>query len=394
MTEPLTITLKTLTPLWTGGADQTSDRLHVTGLMGSLRWWYEALVRGLGGYACDPTSENPDARCAFDSKAYEKARAEKRDDAEAIREGLKKVCPVCHLFGATGWARLFQLQPVSVPTTELHFRTSLPMNKSWLKRVFGGESQSIDARRVPYGNLIFQIVTRRYDTDYALSQLGLVFRFAEMYGGLGARLQHGFGQVGLTLPSKMINLTMNDAPNQLVTRLKSEGWRSHGPQVETPFTLSNFLSLDYVLSGSSLSDFTRDNAHIGNPQKGRESSYLPCAFDLRYKGKGKFGMRRWLEDPEGSKRWSHNNANVLMGISKKKGEPDNEDDRQASRLCFGMPYQVSDVYRLRIFGFAPSKLLMVEALRDLSNEYMRYAFDAVPSSVALGKDLISKVQGG
>ena len=49
--DPLTIELKTLTPLWTGGVDKTCDRLHETGLIGSLRWWYEALVRGLGGYA-------------------------------------------------------------------------------------------------------------------------------------------------------------------------------------------------------------------------------------------------------------------------------------------------------------------------------------------------------
>ncbi|WP_348531079.1 type III-B CRISPR module RAMP protein Cmr1, partial [Methanothrix sp.] len=36
----LEIRLKTLTPLWTGGVDQTCDRLHETGLIGSLRWWY------------------------------------------------------------------------------------------------------------------------------------------------------------------------------------------------------------------------------------------------------------------------------------------------------------------------------------------------------------------
>ncbi len=32
------ITLKTLTPLWTGGVGGTCDRLHETGLIGSLRW--------------------------------------------------------------------------------------------------------------------------------------------------------------------------------------------------------------------------------------------------------------------------------------------------------------------------------------------------------------------
>lgn len=85
------IKLKTLTPLWTGGVDQTCDRLHETGLIGSLRWWYEALVRGLGGYACDPTSED---RCPD-------------------QDG--KHCVACELFGYTGWARKFRLQVLSAP---------------------------------------------------------------------------------------------------------------------------------------------------------------------------------------------------------------------------------------------------------------------------------------
>jgi CRISPR-associated protein Cmr1 len=80
----LTIRLKTLTPLWTGGVDQQCDRLHETGLLGSLRWWYEALVRGLGGSACDPTDNSP---C--------------RDDGH---------CAACELFGCTGWSRKFRLR--------------------------------------------------------------------------------------------------------------------------------------------------------------------------------------------------------------------------------------------------------------------------------------------
>jgi len=86
MNEPLTIKLRTLTPLWTGGVDQKCDRLHETGLLGSLRWWYEALVRGFGGDACDPTE---DGRCP--------------DDAG-------KRCVACALFGCTGWSRKFRLQ--------------------------------------------------------------------------------------------------------------------------------------------------------------------------------------------------------------------------------------------------------------------------------------------
>jgi CRISPR-associated protein Cmr1 len=81
----LPITLQTVTPIWTGGADGKSDQLHVTGIMGSLRWWYEVLVRSVGGRVCIP-GENS---CQYDlSKPY---------------TGL---CDVCRVFGATGWEAL------------------------------------------------------------------------------------------------------------------------------------------------------------------------------------------------------------------------------------------------------------------------------------------------
>ena len=87
MGEPLEITLRTLTPLWTGGAGMSHDRLHETGILGSLRWWCEALVRGLGGAACDPTESG--VRCPDD-------------------DGRR--CAVCELFGCTGWQRKFKLR--------------------------------------------------------------------------------------------------------------------------------------------------------------------------------------------------------------------------------------------------------------------------------------------
>lgn len=57
------IKLSALTPIWTGGVDQRSDRLHETGLIGSLRWWYEAIVRGLDGAVCDPKSDIDHSAC-------------------------------------------------------------------------------------------------------------------------------------------------------------------------------------------------------------------------------------------------------------------------------------------------------------------------------------------
>ncbi|HON06784.1 MAG TPA: type III-B CRISPR module RAMP protein Cmr1 [Verrucomicrobiota bacterium] len=81
--EEFKVTIKPLTPLWTGDADRNCRTLRETGIIGSLRWWYEALIRGLGGTACDPTS----TKCANDIH-----------------------CDACELFGCTGWARKFRLE--------------------------------------------------------------------------------------------------------------------------------------------------------------------------------------------------------------------------------------------------------------------------------------------
>jgi CRISPR-associated protein Cmr1 len=71
-------------PLWTGDANGQNGRLISTGLLGSIRWWLEVVVRGLGGAACDPSDTS--GRC----------------DPEG------RHCVACELFGCTGWARKFR----------------------------------------------------------------------------------------------------------------------------------------------------------------------------------------------------------------------------------------------------------------------------------------------
>jgi CRISPR-associated protein Cmr1 len=73
-----------LSDLWTGGVNSSNGKRTInTGLLGSIRWWYEVLARGLGGRACDPSN----------TKCNE-----------------KRHCVVCELFGCTGWARKFRFQ--------------------------------------------------------------------------------------------------------------------------------------------------------------------------------------------------------------------------------------------------------------------------------------------
>ncbi len=93
--------LKALTPVWTGGVKRNDNStLHLTGIKGSIRWWYEVLIRGLGYYACDPTAKG---HCELNPKEL------KRDQplAKQIKE---QICPACYMFGCTGWSGKFILK--------------------------------------------------------------------------------------------------------------------------------------------------------------------------------------------------------------------------------------------------------------------------------------------
>jgi len=401
MTESLEIQLRTLTPIWTGGVDGRVDRIHETGIIGSLRWWYEIIVRGLGGYVSNPVADASGLsdKVQFDSKAYEEAKRDGETTDEALKAGFKPLCLVTYLFGTTGWARLFQLQILDAPITPLHFVTSLSMNKGWLERIFGGESQSIIGQTVPYGDVRLRLTPRGYDQEYAMKQVLLALYMAAEYGGIGARLQHGFGQVDVNVTHRDESFNLQNAMNALNARLIQ--WP--GPKLlevdPSPFNLRYFVSHTYKIPRDRL-----PQCHITVGTKPtRKPNYIPCAFDLRYKGSGRLGMRRWLEE---KMNWKSSNdpkqlgrLDELMGPRAKwgtKGQEKQIDDelRTASRIFFSMPYRIDDqTYQLRIFGFAPSNILTPHELSNLFHEYMEYAFNLRPDRVVLGLDLISLVQG-
>lgn len=172
------ITLKTLTPLWTGGIDQTADRLHETGLLGSLRWWYEALVRGLGGYACDPTGED---RCEYDPK--------KPDPPE------KQLCAACYLFGCTGWARKFRLtvspdgktllddkQNILIPSGRVHQTRDE-------KQRAGGWFVFSESR---VGEIAFELLPLR---DADLRPIHTILSLIDRHASLGPKGASGYGVI-------------------------------------------------------------------------------------------------------------------------------------------------------------------------------------------------------
>lgn len=156
------------TPLWTGGVDGAMDRVHETGILGSLRWWYEAIVRGLGGSACDPVS---DRKCPDGNGWY---------------------CDVCAVFGTTGLQRAFRLEGPEwwnrYKDERLKVKISSHRNhRGWfLQRGFMGKEK---LKIVP---LRWPEVWTEKDLTHSLVS---VFTLIAQWSGIGARTQQGYGVV-------------------------------------------------------------------------------------------------------------------------------------------------------------------------------------------------------
>ncbi|WP_081429339.1 type III-B CRISPR module RAMP protein Cmr1 [Prosthecochloris aestuarii] len=179
------ITLSTLTPLWTGGPQAgVVDRIHETGMIGSLRWWFEVLVRGVGGKVLSPNGE----KCAIlDLEKYKKLTTQQKNDPEKLKEcGL---CDASLIFGATNWKRKFRLE-IEDHTSDIHLgniSVNTGSNKP-AKWFFNNHARK--------GNLTLKIISLTRDRklfDPAIIA-GLV-QFVSDWGGLGARNQMGFGIV-------------------------------------------------------------------------------------------------------------------------------------------------------------------------------------------------------
>ena len=165
---------QTLTPIWTGGIDSKNmDRIDETNIVGHLRWWYEAIVRGLGGYACDINSENP---CSGEKDT---------------------ICDACRLFGNTGKRRLFRLnisggnklfigppRSILIPSGRIHpykrsGRTEYRLGGWYLH----GESFT--------GEISMKILP--LSKEFEPNQFNLLVYLISNYGSIGGKISSGYG---------------------------------------------------------------------------------------------------------------------------------------------------------------------------------------------------------
>lgn len=185
MPDKLEINIKILTPLWTGGVEAGKcDRIHETGILGSLRWWMEVLVRGFGGNVCEPTEQ----KCSYDPKKP--------------NNGL---CDVCQIFGATGWKRRFRLEirDYAEPAKDISAKVQL---QSYQYQYKDKQGQTKTGTRTPTWyfpeNLkdkpragAFTIQIQSLHPDFKLEVIGGLIQFIADWSALGARPQMGFGVI-------------------------------------------------------------------------------------------------------------------------------------------------------------------------------------------------------
>jgi hypothetical protein len=157
----LMITLKTLTPLWTGDANRECRELKESGILGSLRWWAEVVLVALGAKVCDP----------LETKCQD-----------------RKHCSACHLFGCTGWRKRFRLDFRGEITSTGHV---LPLRSKYPWSIYPGlTSPSLEVACTP-------LTPDKTEAADNLLILRLLFTLIARHGGLGARQSQGFGTIQL-----------------------------------------------------------------------------------------------------------------------------------------------------------------------------------------------------
>jgi CRISPR-associated protein Cmr1 len=268
-----TIQIKTLTPLWTGDAEGECNEVKETGIIGSLRWWYEALVRGLGGYACDPT----DSDCKFDYKEFRKTGK--------IQDGLKDVCNVCRLFGCTGWSRRFQ---ISIRNGKPPYKGTLRV--SWDKNRNKGWYLGSGL----YGTLYCDIVSP--SEEYYQSVISLL-EFLSQWGGIGAKTQQGYG--AFLVENTKYGLSKIKLPETLVKEKRKRNFEQrHLSNIEDIFfckihstdflveSIPKTARFEFLEEGQKRPTASEKNENNGSRTQleniGEEYGFFPISPLLRY----------------------------------------------------------------------------------------------------------------
>lgn len=310
------VTIKTRTPLWTGGVERKVDRIHETGLIGSLRWWYEAILRGLDGWACDPTEHKCDE---------------------------EKRCAACELFGTTGWSRQFRIK-VSGKQEASPDLGEIIVDPRWQERGWRLGSGILSDR------LIITMLPMRLNNMRDLSALTFLIKSIACWGALGARTQIGYGvfeMKEIIMNGKVLSVHEIVDTLSIIEHAAQEHPAPPPSDKGIPDIRDFFFARLCLPSGIQV----KQPNWLGKPQylAAKGKGFIPIAPAVRYDMRGWFRkesdsfFEKTLCKTEHSKlkELRHN----LMGTI--RGRP------LGSKLFTSHLYQTSDGWEFRIWGWVP-----------------------------------------
>lgn len=166
----MTYRWENLTPFFCGDADGKTTHAKTTTLVGSLRWWYEALLRALNVYACDPTKQG----C----------------EGPSLSRPHGSYCAACAVFGCTGRSKRIGVRlekgiTFALPGKAGQRGLSIKPNKPRRKTGWYLKPGLLDNLQLSVSN----VDPLNPTADRLLPVLVLASRWA----ALGARVQHGYG---------------------------------------------------------------------------------------------------------------------------------------------------------------------------------------------------------
>ncbi len=272
----LNFRIKTLTPIWTGNVERECNVLRETSLIGSLRWWFEVIVRGFGCYACDSVGEAT-KRCELDYKSF-KSGVDPKD----------LICPVCYVFGTTGWSRRFRVEVSNYNKTTVQIATkklgcAQSKDVSWWIRNTVGLNCSV----LSGNNICVEIIL--LNKDISSNILYLILKTIEKMGAIGSHNSYGFGIIKADLPS---GLNIKRAFDFIESYPKKWYNEKLFKRVKDLPSFKNMFKIDFEL----LEDINYKNKNFG--------FVLKYTLRQAFKNDGKF--RSYVEKLFGSKKGSPN----------------------------------------------------------------------------------------
>ncbi len=319
-----------LTPIWTGDAHGISSSLRITGLLGSLRWWFEGIARALDRDACDPT-EDP---CEY--------------DPDPKKSPFHDLCPACWLFGTTGWARRFRLTGSGLHASDwcvLAAPEVAPSDENWLKSVY-----RFPGSKVLWGDLLTLRFTRHVPGNRVPGSVILdavicgLLNTIVRFGALGAKPQNGWGVVNWHEVPQFDRAALA----QFITAFPKRDHITDGR-----FNVSETVFLDFEIR--DIGDYMSGTRIPASVRPDYLNRVLPIAYDIRYKSRARDfrtkeghdrGIRPALKKVLGPR------AEDIVGASARTG------NRSASRVFVSHLYRrtSSEPYRLRCWVHVPRNL--------------------------------------